>query len=303
MSGLRTLKTKINTVKSIKKIFSVMQLIATSKMKKAQDAISSSSKVIEIIKNLFVRAIDGDGTMVGQLAPVNKDAPILYIVFSSDRGLCGNYNNLVMRKVNEVLSKVQNLKLIIIGNKALALFSKKVPDKIDLENSSKFDSLLKDEKKIVDLLNRVFSIYKDGEISGCKVIFVLSKNAMTRQVIESDLFSVEDLSSILFSRGSTKAKIEDDIEGRSEELENKILYEHSKSAVVLYLLEYYLRTKFFYFIKNAYFSEVASRMIAMDNASRNSSEILKTLILTFNKKRQEKITNELVDIVNGAENA
>lgn len=297
MSGLRTLKTKINTVKSIKKIFSVMQLIATSKMKKAQDAISSSSKVIEIIKNLFVRAIDGDETMIGQLTPVNKDAPVLYIVFSSDRGLCGNYNSLVIRKVNEVLFRNQNLRLIIIGNKAITFFSKRVPNKVDLENSSKFDTLLKDEKKIVDLLNKVFSMYKEGEISGCRIIFVLSKNAMSRQVVESDLFSIEDLNSI----SSSKNKVEPDI--KSEELENKILYEHNKLAVISYLLEYYLRTKFFYFIKNAYFSEVASRMIAMDNASRNSNEILKTLVLTFNKKRQEKITSELVDIVNGAENA
>lgn len=306
MSGLRILKNKINTVKSIKKIFSVMQLIATSKMKKAQEAIKSSNQVIEIVKNLLIRAIDGDGSAASQLTPVNPEAPMLYVVFSSDRGLCGNHNNIIFKKVAEILSKVANLQLIIVGNKALSSFIKKYPDLIDLKNSSKFDEMRKDEEKIVTLLNNIFDMYRVGIISGCKVIFVRSKNAMSKHIAEVDLFNLDELAALISTKSSIHDSPEDadvQIENKESEVQSANLYEADKPRVITYLIDYYLRTKFFNFFKSAYFSELASRMVAMDNASRNSNEIQKSLTLHFNKKRQEIITRDLIDVVNGAENA
>ena len=314
MSGLRVLKNKINTVKSIKKIFSVMQLIATSKMKKAQEAINSSNQVIETIKELLLRAIDGDGSAASQLAPVNTEAPMLYVVFSSDRGLCGNYNNIIIKKVTEILTKVKNPRLIIVGNKALTFFARKCAGLIDLRNSMKFDDMRKDEEKIVNLLNNIFLMYRTGEISSCKIVFVRSKNAMSKEIAEVNLFNLDELSNLLSDENSAGKDIFDNSDNSinqndSSDESNKAeeqasnLYEANKQEVIKYLIDYYLKTKFFNFFKSAYFSELASRMVAMDNASRNSNEIQKALTLKYNKKRQEIITRDLIDIINGSENA
>ena len=299
MSNLRAIKDKIINIKSIKKIFSVMQLIAASKMHKAQEDVSSSNRVIDNIKDLFIRAVDGDLSVINQLSPVNKDAPMLYIAFCSDRGLCGNYNTIVSRKVQENLNANNNSKLIIIGNKLMTILARKFGQFIDSENSQKFDDVRKDETKIVALLKKVFAMYKGGEISGCEVIYVFSKNAISKKVLQIDLFKIDELSDLLCENSCVKT-----FEIEEEKLEDaKYIYEGSKAEVVNYLLEYFLRARFFNIFRNAYFSELASRMVAMDSASRNSSEIEKSLTIDYNKKRQAAITSELIDIISGAENA
>ena len=308
MSNLKAIKDKIINIKSIKKIFSVMQLIAASKMYKAQEDVNSSNRVIDNIKDLFIRAVDGDLSVINQLSPVNNDAPRLYIAFCSDRGLCGNYNTIVSRKVQENLNANSNSKLIIIGNKLMTILARKFGQFIDSKNSQKFDDVRKDETKIVELLKKVFSMYKGGEISGCEVIYVFSKNAISKKVLQVDLFKIEELSGLLSKNLSVKSNgglsESDGSESEEEKPEDaKYIYEGSKAEVVNYLLEYFLRARFFNIFRNAYFSELASRMVAMDSASRNSSEIEKSLTIDYNKKRQAAITSELIDIISGAENA
>ncbi len=308
MSNLKAIKDKIINIKSIKKIFSVMQLIAASKMYKAQEDVNSSNRVIDNIKDLFIRAVDGDLSVINQLSPVNNDAPMLYIAFCSDRGLCGNYNTIVSRKVQENLNANSNSKLIIIGNKLMTILARKFGQFIDSKNSQKFDDVRKDEIKIVELLKKVFAMYKGGEISGCKVIYVFSKNAISKKVLQVDLFKIEELSGLLSKNLSVKSNgglsESDGSESKEEKPEDaKYIYEGSKAEVVNYLLEYFLRARFFNIFRNAYFSELASRMVAMDSASRNSSEIEKSLTIDYNKKRQAAITSELIDIISGAENA
>ena len=268
-------------------------------MHKAQEDVSSSNRVIDNIKDLFIRAVDGDLSVINQLSPVNKDAPMLYIAFCSDRGLCGNYNTIVSRKVQENLNANNNSKLIIIGNKLMTILARKFGQFIDSENSQKFDDVRKDETKIVALLKKVFAMYKGGEISGCEVIYVFSKNAISKKVLQIDLFKIDELSDLLCENSCVKT-----FEIEEEKLEDaKYIYEGSKAEVVNYLLEYFLRARFFNIFRNAYFSELASRMVAMDSASRNSSEIEKSLTIDYNKKRQAAITSELIDIISGAENA
>ena len=292
MSNLRAIKDKIINIKSIKKIFSVMQLIAASKMHKAQENVNSSNRVINTIRDLFIRAVDGDLSVISQLAPVNKDAPMLYIAFCSDRGLCGNYNTIVSRKIQENLNRNSNSKLIIIGNKLITILGRKYSHLIDYDNSKKFDDVRRDENKIVELLRNVFNMYKSGEISGCEVIYVFSQNAISKKVQQIDFFKIDELSALLHKHSCSKAANDSDSEEEKSKPgyfdgqvfeEDRYIYEGSKVEVVTFLLEYFLRARFFNIFRNAYFSELASRMIAMDSASRNSSEIEKALTIDYNK--------------------
>ncbi len=299
MTSLRAVKNKINSVKSIKKIFSVMQLIAASKMKKAQDAFNSSNKTIDHIENLLNEAIDKDIGIINTIFE-NKKLTVkksLYLVFCSDRGLCGNYNSLIMRKITEILKNQNDIEIAIIGNKLKSQLEKQFFSFINQELSNKFDEHIKDENKISILFDKIFSMKSRGEIKDCKVIYVFSKNAMSKEVRELDLFLIDKKKRIHpkeFYIESNDNELNDDNSG--------IIYEDNKLNVVQFLIKFYFQLKFFSIFRAAYFSELASRMIAMDNASRNAQEIQNKLTLFFNKKRQANITNDLIDIINGAEN-
>ena len=308
MTSLRAVKNKINSVKSVKKIFSVMQLIAASKMKKAQDVFNSSNKVIGHVKNLLISSIENDKNVLNNLLStsdketseankLNSEAN-LYVLFCSDRGLCGNYNSLIMRKITAILKNQKNSKIIIIGNKLRALMERQFHSMIDHELSCKFDEYIKNEDKILALLDKIFLMKKNGGIKSCKAIYVFSKNAMSKEVRETDLFSIDELTQE--SKPMTQGG-NDNIEINHNK-DERVIYENDKISIVEYLLHFYLKVKFFNIFRAAYFSELACRMIAMDNASRNAQEIQDNLTLFYNKKRQANITNDLIDIINGAEN-
>lgn len=295
MSSLRTVKNKINSVKSIKKIFSVMQLIAASKMKRAQEASNSSNRVVSHVKNLLIKAANNDSSFLNVANDSrNESIETLFVVFCSDRGLCGNYNSIVMRKINEALRNKKNIKIAIIGNKIKAIVERQYGSFIDHDLSCKFDDCMKDESKISVIFDKILLMKKSGAVKNCKMIYVFSKNAMSREVKEIDLFSFDDFR-------LSKSLIGDDVDV-DKNFEEKTIYEEKKSDVIEYLSRFYFKAKFFNAFRSAYFSELASRMIAMDNASRNAQEIQNKLTLFYNKKRQANITNDLIDIINGAEN-
>ncbi len=292
MSSLKAVKNKINSVKSTKKIFSVMQLIATSKMKKAQDAFNSSNEVIKKIQYLIKKNKNYNNYLLNHSNQNKSDAQTnLYIFFCSDRGLCGNYNSIIWREMQKLTSQNnKNIKIILIGNKLRNVLRKQNTNIIDENLSGKFDEYIKNEDRILNLLERVFAMKESGEITDCKVVYIFSKNAMSKEVRKIDLFETADLDS-----GASSGE-QDDSE------EDGIIYEDSKKNAINYLMKFYLKIKFFNIFKSAYFSELSSRMVAMDNASKNAQKIQDQLTLFYNKKRQANITNDLIDIINGAEN-
>lgn len=302
MANLRIIKNKINTVKSIKKIFSVMQLIASSKMKRAQDDVKLSNAAIIEIKDMFLRALDNnsDVNAFAKLNIVDKNAPELYILIASDRGLCGNYNSLILKKSHDIFKKnTKQKKIIVIGNKIRPLLMKQYSESIDLKHSEKFDEFFRNHGKIINLLNYIFSEYQAGSISACHIVYVFSKNAMIKTVKEENLFFINELKDLISTQISENS--EDSLE-KLEASKETIIYEKNKESIVSEIIDYYLKAKFFNFFRNSYFSELASRMVAMDSANRNAGEIQKKLVLTYNKKRQANITSDLIDIINGAEN-
>lgn len=306
MSNLRTLKNKISTIKSIKKIFSVMQLIASSKMKKAQEEVQSSNRTIEKIKTIFLSALEGMDPMQAvsslNLAPVNPQAPVLYLLLSSDRGLCGNYNALVARKLQEMTKNDGNFLLGFVGKKVKSMLAAKYQhDKILPEISYSFNEVFASSEKINLILDQIFNMFSEGKISDCQIIYVFAKNAISKEVKMQSLFDFKMLE-YLCNCDPKSNKIASLSQEDEIDLDSKKIFEPGQLQVLQIAKDFYFRAKFFNFFRNAYFAEVASRMVAMDNAGKNSSEIQKNLTLSYNKKRQENITRDLIDIINGAEN-
>jgi F-type H+-transporting ATPase subunit gamma len=306
MSNLRELKKKIVTTNKIKKIFVVMKMIASSKMKKAQNDVHSSNSALNLINEMLLSSIkksSDSSTILSNLVPLNKKAPILYLLISSDKGLCGNYNNLVLRKINAILKEnsESNHLIAFAGNKIKNILSSKINQQKILKNISnfKFNDLINNHKNILSIFKEIESLFFKGEISECKILYVHSENAMSKNI------KIENLFHSSANTQDSSSKIQKNHENEEENPKNKeenIIFEPNESQIAKNLKFAYLRAKFFNIFRNAYLSEVSSRMVAMDNASRNSSELVKSMTLKYNKKRQEKITKELIDIINGAEN-
>lgn len=318
MSSLRELKKKIATINKIKKIFLVMKSIASSKMKKAQDNVNLSNKTIDLIKQMFFYALKNSSDPLKILSGLeiiakNPEAPVLYLLISSDKGLCGNYNNLVLRKINSIIKEKNDYKIAFAGKKVKNIFSSKIDSKKIIQDLSQFNfnDLINDPDKVSIVLDKIFELFNNGEISDCQIIYVFSENVMSRKAKISSLFDFSDFDLALqnlilrkepaLCRHFDKGDEDDDL---SIAMENKtnVIFEPEELEILKTMKNFYFRAKFFNFFRNAHFSELASRMIAMDNANRNSSELGKKMTLKYNKKRQENITKELIDIVNGSEN-
>lgn len=317
MSGLRELKKKITTVNKIKKIFSVMKMIASSKMKRANEDVILSNQTIDLIRDMLISAINNSSDISKAFSflninKINNEAPILYLLISSDKGLCGNYNSLVIRKFTSIIKNENNYKVIFAGRKVKNILSNKINhDNIihDLSNF-KFNELISNYDKISTILNRVFELFNNGEISDCKIVYVFSENIMSKKVIVESIFNFSEFSQLQKSiNNSNNLSINDEEYKIVESIANDkkidqdgIIFEPNEEVNIKTIKNLYFRAKFFNFFRNAYFSELTSRMIAMDSANRNSSELAKKMTLRYNKKRQENITKELIDIVNGSEN-
>jgi F-type H+-transporting ATPase subunit gamma len=320
MSNLRELKKKITTIDKIKKIFLVMKAIASSKMKKAQNDVNLSNKAIDLIKEMFLSSVRKSSDPSKILSELNlggldQRSPVLYLLISSDKGLCGNYNNLVLRKMNSIFKEIHQEKndyrIMFAGKKVKNILSSKIDAQKIIQDFSdlKFNDFINDFEKISLLSEKIFSLFYEGQISDCKIIYVFSENIMSRKIRVESLFDLKSdkffsLKNIIFSRNTNDClgfqnEGEDNL---GNENKSNVIFEPNEIDVIKNIKNSYFRAKFFNFFRNAYFSELASRMIAMDNASRNSSEIVKKMTLKYNKKRQENITKELIDIVNGSEN-
>ena len=272
-------------------------------------SLKSSVSAIEIIKQVFTKQINAEIENFGllRLNALNPDAPKLHVLLTSDKSLCGNYNALIFRHFGKIIKNTSDYKVVPIGSKGVSYANSNHNNFII--RSAKFMDLFNDHSQINILLEEIFSMYESGQISELIVHYVHSVSIASRHAHSESLF---DLSSLLGDNCTNKdmqiiTKELENVEGEAGHSEHNkevdsILYEPDKSQVLLNLKRIYFRARFFNFFRNAYFSEMASRMIAMDSANRNSGEIQKKLTLEYNKKRQAAITNDLIDIINGSEN-
>ena len=288
MPSLKDLKNRIGSVKSTQKIASAMKMVAAAKLRKAQEQALASRPYTSLMDNIVSKiASKASGSSIDLLVGKPENKTHLLVVFSADRGLCGGFNGSITRTVRSEVKKLKDdgieVKLLMVGKKSAdALnrdfgdtFVEKIDGKSAKPNYSDAEVLA---KKIIDL-------FEDGQFGVCKVIYNKFVSAITQEVTFKSLIPVEIRQNEVEKDNSSSIY---DFEPGEEEILNDLLPRN-------------LATQLFSSQIESTASELAARMTAMDNATRNAGDMIDNLTLQYNRTRQAVITKELIEIISGAE--
>ena len=288
MSGaLKEVRNRIKSVQSTQQITKAMKMVSAAKLRRAQDAITQmrpyAQKLQEMLSNIISNS---DGDLKVALATERPVEKILIIVVTSDRGLCGGYNsNLIKLTRQQIFEKYLaqhqkgNVTVLPIGKKGYEHFTKngfKVVDAYwDIFTGLSFDRVQTAAKYAMDA-------FANAEIDAVELVYSEFKNAGTQAFIAEQFLPV--------SRVQKKAG----------EVNADFIFEPSKEILISELMPKILNTQLFKAVLDGNASEHGARMTAMDKASDNANELLKSLKISYNRARQAAITTELTEIVSGA---
>ena len=279
MANLKEIRNRISSVSSTMQITSAMKMVSAAKLKKAQDAIVAmrpySNKLTEILKDLS-SSIDSDNSFIQNR---NSDKTLI-VCITSNRGLCGGFNSNIIKECISIADSQKNntTAFFCIGKKGSDLLSKH--HNVVLTKNEVYDDLsFENVKEIADLLIQKFV---DQEFDKIKIIYNRFKNAATQIVTNEQFLPIVT-------------------ENEHEQSNQDYIFEPKQSEIVNELIPKSLRTQLFKALRDSYASEHGARMTAMHKATDNATELRDQLKLTYNKARQTAITNEILEIVGGAE--
>ena len=288
MPSLKDLKNRIGSVKSTQKITSAMKMVAAAKLRKAQEQALASRPYTSLMDKVVTKiAYKTSGNTIDLLTGKIENKSHLIVVFSADRGLCGGFNGSITRAVRAEIKKLEEdgikVKLLMVGKKSADALNREFGhlfvERID-GNSAKPNYT---DAEII--AKKIISLFENNEFGVCKVIFNKFVSAITQEVTFKSLIPAEI------------QKTETDEVGSSSIYE----FEPSEEEILNDLLPRNLATQLFSSQMESTASELAARMTAMDNATRNAGDMIDNLTLQYNRTRQAVITKELIEIISGAE--
>lgn len=284
MANLKEIRNRITSIKSTMQITSAMKMVSAAKLKKAQDAIIAmrpySSKLTELLQNLSA-TLDGDtGGVYSNQREVSK---VLLVVVTSNRGLCGGFNSSIVKETVKTIKEKYSeasVDLFGIGKKGGDVLSKEY-NLVETRNDI-FDDLTFDN--VAGIAEKLMSLFADGTYDKIEIIYNQFKNAATQ------IAQVEQFLPIKPIEGGDASAVNSDY-----------IFEPSKVEIIEALIPKSLKTQLYKAIRDSFASEHGARMTAMHKATDNAKELRDDLLLTYNKARQAAITNEILEIVGGAE--
>ena len=286
MANLKEIRTRIISVESTMQITSAMKMVSAAKLKRAQDAIVQmrpyAKKFNDILVNVAASLDNSDHPMMKS----NNGKNILLIALSSNRGLCGGFNNNIVKEVNKTISNNpdKNYTVFTIGKKVNDVFKKS-----DL--LTKIESLPLNPQTIWDDLNynnsilitsKIIKAFKDNKFDQAYIVYNSFKNAAVQNV-ENELFLP-----LIPSENESNSNAD-------------YIFEPDKEEILNDLIPQSLKIKLYKALLDSFASEHGARMTAMHKATDNANEMKNDLKLFYNKARQAAITNEILEIVAGAE--
>jgi len=288
MPSLKDLKNRIGSVKSTQKITSAMKMVAAAKLRKAQEqALASRPYTLLMDKVVSKIASKTSGNSIDLLTGKTDNKTQLIVVFSADRGLCGGFNGSITRAVRAEVKKLEQegiqVKLLMVGKKSADALNREFGhlfiERID-GNSAKPNYT---DAEI--LAKKIITLFEKNEFGICKVIFNKFVSAITQEVTFKSLIPAEI----------------QETEDETNDSNSIYEFEPSEEEILNDLLPRNLSTQLFSSQMESTASELAARMTAMDNATRNAGDMIDNLTLLYNRTRQAVITKELIEIISGAE--
>ena len=286
MANLKEIKNRITSISSTMQITSAMKMVSAAKLKRAQDAITQmkpySNKLQEILGNLSATLDLSENAF----AEVREESNVLILAISSNRGLCGGFNNNVLKQVNQLISKEykgSNVNILCFGKKITDSF-RRSPLRIENDTvgvNDIFSNLT--FTNAAEITENVIKLFLERKFDKVVVVYNSFVNASVQDVKAEQLLPIV-------------ATVSEDTA-----VSNDYIFEPSKSEIVEELIPKSLKTQFFKALLDSHASEHGARMTAMHKATDNAKELKRSLTLSYNKARQAAITNEILEIVGGAE--
>ena len=287
MANLKEIRNRIASVGSTMQITSAMKMVSAAKLKRAQDAVTKlrpyAGKLKEILGNLSAVADASEN----KLAKLNDGNSVLIIAISSNRGLCGGFNNNIIKKVQHLIAsdyQAYDVKVLCLGKKVKDVI-KKTPNYFINDELAPLEDIFLDLTfdRTALIATQLMSLYEQQQFSKVVVVYNSFINAAS-QSIEVEQF-LPLISPIPENNSNTVDYV----------------FEPNKQELVSVLIPKSLKIQLFKALLDSNASEHGARMTAMHKATDNAKDLQKSLKLTYNKARQAAITNEILEIVGGAE--
>jgi F-type H+-transporting ATPase subunit gamma len=294
MPSLKDLRVRINSVKSTQKITSAMKMVAAAKLRRAQEQAEAGRPYADRMARMLVSvasAYEGREDVPPLLAGSGKDDVHLFVVVTSDRGLCGAFNSNIARetrrRIRTLVAEGRTVKLLCVGRKGR--------DQLRREYGRLIIDTIEDVGRprlafsaAAVIATRLGEMFEDSAFDVCTVVYNRFKSAISQIVTAQQLVPLPAV-------------------GEAEEEEEQIRaggiyeYEPGEEVILPELLSRNLAVQVYRALLESVASEQGARMTAMDNATRNAGEMIDDLTLFYNRTRQAHITKELIEIISGAE--
>ena len=280
MANLKEIRNRIASVSSTMQITSAMKMVSAAKLKKAQDAITAmrpySDKLTELLQNLSATLDADSGSKFSEQRDVKN---VLIVAITSNRGLCGAFNSNIIKKATAVASGYNaKVSFVAIGKKANDALSKNF--EVISNQSPVFEDLT--FTNVAAIAEMLMEQFESKAFDKIEVVYNKFKNAATQEIMTEQFLPIVPL----------------DSDSNSNQ---DYIFEPSKEEIVETLIPKSLKTQLYKSIRDSFASEHGARMTAMHKATDNATELRDQLKLTYNKARQASITNEILEIVGGAE--
>ena len=282
MANLKEIRNRIASVSSTMQITSAMKMVSAAKLKKAQDAITAmrpyANTLTELLQNLSGSIEDASGSAYANERPVEK---VLLVAITSNRGLCGGFNSSIIKEViaqrNGVYAGKQ-VEVFTIGKKGNDILSKEFT--VTDNRGDVFDDLT--FANVAAVADQLMELYASGAYDRIDLVYNRFKNAATQIVTPEQFLPIVPVTEKTASTSD-------------------YIYEPAQAEIVSMLIPKALKTQLFKALRDSFASEHGARMTAMHKATDNATELRDQLKLNYNKARQAAITNEILEIVGGAE--
>ena len=281
MANLKDIRTRIKTVTSIQQVTRAMKMVAAAKLRRAQQNMEQARPYAGKINGILKNLLPSMDRKYHPLLSIRESDKTGFIIVTADRGLCGSFNTNIVRRAHQIVDEIgkENVSLICIGRKGRDYFKKREYNVVDSYTDFWSELNFNDAMKIT---NAVTSRYLEGEFDQIRVIFNEFKNVAQQNILEFNYLPL----------------ILDD----GDEMDTSdYLIEPSMEEVIHSLVPRHLTVQMWRFLLESNASEQGARMTAMENATENAGEMISNLTLEYNKARQSAITNEILEVVSGAE--
>ena len=290
MANLKAIRIRITSVKSTRQITSAMKMVSAAKLRKAQDKIVRlrpyANKLHEILVGLSQSLSESEiENVYGRISPPEK---VLLVVITSNRGLCGAFNSNVIKETKRLITEKYNsqfrngnLKILPIGKKGYDFFRKlkaeMLPEQNALLNELNFEN-------VAGLAEQVMNSFISREFDRVELVYNQFKNAAVQILVSEIFLPVENVN----TDSSKSAGVD-------------YIYEPGKEQIIEELIPKSLKIQFYKAVLDSFVAEHGARMTAMHKATDNATTMIRDLTLQYNKARQATITNQILEVVSGAE--